>query len=387
MKPQAPIPSVKLATTWTYPHVGGVSTHLAMLARTLQLPDSDILSFHDITERDEPFWKRGRRYLLSRIRHENITSHAERLVELLREVNTDIIHCHDAMATWAAGIARDRYKKTYRIVTTVHGPVSRHMIEHGSSPASPEVKNVAAKERLAWQYADQIIAVDTTQKSICCDQGADQTKISVIANAVDLAEIDRTINLLPFRPDEKRAMLLVPRRLAPKNGVHHAIAALSYLPDEVVLVVAGDGIEHGKCVELINTLGLEGRVILLGGVPRDLVLMLSAMARATLIPSVPSHGIVEATSLAAIEAMAARVPVVASAIGGLTELIEHQKTGLLVPPGEPKAIAEEVRRLISNDYDTANLTSVARQRVEQRYSLPVWKDSILRVYDLALSTR
>lgn len=378
-------PRVALATTWMFPHVGGVSTHMTLLANALGIEEADVLSFAQIIAQPENFWHRGHRFFASRLRQETVTSHAERMVHLLRSVDCDVLHCHDAMATWAAGVSRERYRKKFRIVSTVHGPVSRHMVEHGSSPSSPEVRGVEARESLAWQFADQIIAVDSTQKAICIEQKADPEKISVIPNAVDLNEIDNKCNLLRLKKHESEDWLLVPRRLAPKNGVIHAIEAMRMLPARVKLWIAGDGIEESRYRQALVDLKLENRVALLGGLPRDVVLMLSSAAKATIIPSVPAYGIVEATSIAAIEAMACRVPVVASSIGGLAELIEHRTTGLLVPPAQPEAIAAEIKMLLSGNFDVDGLTDAARSRVEALYSLPVWMKKITQVYERALS--
>ena len=380
---------VVLATSWTYPHVGGVSTHMTLLSRALGLNERDVIGFENIIREPEGLWRRGRTFAASRIRREKISIHADRMVKVLHGVTCDVLHCHDAIATWAAGIARERFDLKFKIVSTVHGPVSRHMVEHGSRPNSPEVLAVIMREHEAWRYSDQIIAVDKAQRAICIDQMADPGKISVIPNAVDLDEIDRAMRALRLTTDDQTDWLLVPRRLAPKNGVLNAIEAMRMLPPRIKLWLAGDGIEEGLCRERIRSLSLESRVWMLGGVPRDVVIMLSTAARATLIPSVPSNGIVEATSIAGIEAMACRVPLIASAIGGLLELIEDRKSGLLVPPGEPEMLAKAITRLFTGEIDVGQMTENARLRVEMLYSLPVWITAIKQVYVRAMeaSTR
>lgn len=377
---------VVLATSWMYPHVGGVSTHMMLLARALGIAEPRILSFQHIVRQPESIWGRGGRIVKSKLRGESITAHAERMIQLLQQADCEILHCHDAMATWAAGVARERYRKRYRIVSTVHGPVSRHMVEHGSDPSSAEVRAVETRERMAWQMADAIIAVDSTQRDICVSQQADSAKIEVIANAVDLDEIDAKLKLLQLKRDDDVHWLLLPRRLAPKNGVTHAIGAMRFLPPEVKLWLAGDGIEEEACRKLVREYRLDERVAFLGGVPRDVILMLSSIAAATLIPSVPSNGVVEATSIAAIEAMACRVPVVASSIGGLVELINDDSNGFLVSPGDPEQLAAAVRNILRDGASIQQIVENARLRVEQRYSTPVWMAAIRQVYERVLSS-
>lgn len=373
-----------LATTWTYPHIGGVSTHMTLLARGLGIDPKYIINFDMITGQVSNILGRARRKIISKMRGEAVTAHAEGMVRLLKNIDCDILHCHDAMATWAAGVAREKFRKRYRIVSTVHGPVSRHMLEHGSASSSPDVTAVRACEEAAWRYADQIIAVDTTQRQICTEQKADPKKISVIPNAVDLNEIDTKLQLLHMARDPEIDWLLVPRRLAPKNGVTYAIEAMQMLPARCKLFIAGDGIEEGRCRQLIEKNGLHDRVALLGAVPRDVVLMLSTVAKATLIPSVPSHGIVEATSIAGIEAMACRVPLVASSIGGLVELVKNEETGLLVPPAQPELLATAVRTILSGDASVDRMVCRAREQVEQRFSMPPWLAAIHHVYENVL---
>lgn len=377
---------IRLATSWKFPHVGGVSTHMTLLARAFGIDETEILNFDQVVQQHESLVERICRATLNRARGETITAHSERMVNLLRGVDCDLLHCHDAMATWAAGIARRRFGKPYRIVSTVHGPVSRHMVEHGSGERSAEVIAVEKCERAAWQLADQIISVDKTQKEICLEQGADPARITVIANAVDVNEIDEKLKLLRLVKDANIDWILVPRRLVPKNGVGFAIEAMNLLPQRVRLMIAGDGIDEARCRRLVVERGLGGRVAFLGGVPRDVVLMLSSLASATLIPSVPANGIVEATSIAAIEAMACRVPVVASAIGGLVELIEDKRTGLLVPPGDPVALANAIQNILGERVPVPLMVNQARSIAVRQFSLPVWAAAVTDVYKRAMTS-
>lgn len=377
-------PKIVLATTWKHPNVGGVSTHMTLLARSLGIGDDETLHFDAINGRNSDVWARTRRRLTGAMRRETLTAHAEGLIPILQRTECDILHCHDAAATWAAGVARQRFRKGYRIVSTVHGPVSRHMVEHGHPPDSAEVAAVQRCEEAAWQFSDQIIAVDATQRIICLEQGAPKDRISVIPNAVDVREIDKKLELLRCGPDPGVHWVIVPRRLAPKNGVMFAIEAAKNLPTNSKLLIAGNGIEEDRCRQLVERWGLEHRVAMLGAVPRDVILMLMGAAQAVLIPSVPAHGIVEATSIACIEAMACRVPVVASAIGGLLELVRHKETGLLVPPADPRALADAVELVLSGGECIDRMVSGARREIERRFSTEPWIADIRQVYRAAL---
>lgn len=102
------------------------------------------------------------------------------LKTLIEKTEFDIIHCHDVMATWAAIKARQSSKRNFKIISTVHGPTSRHMIEEGQHPKSADVRKVEQCEIEAWQGCDAIIAVDKTQAEIVISQGGIQDKIHII---------------------------------------------------------------------------------------------------------------------------------------------------------------------------------------------------------------
>jgi glycosyltransferase involved in cell wall biosynthesis len=378
---------ILVATTWLYGNPGGVGTHMQLLVRDLGKDCAGILEFQSICKANERLhWR-----VLSAARRwwvpNTLRPHAQGLVRLLRDVVCDVVHCHDAMAAWAAATARRKYHKHYRIVATVHGPMSRHMVERGAAPNAPSVQEVERCELAAWRAADALIAVDSTQRDILLEQGASAAKIHVIPNAIDVEEIDNFVRHFGLPKRDDRPLILVPRHLVPKNGVSYAILAAARLNFPFQMFIAGEGVEEQRCRQLITGAKLENKVLLLGTLPRLAVLMLLSMADVCLIPSVPFAGIVEATSIAAIESMAARVPLIASAVGGLREMISHGRTGLLVPPGDPEALAQLISAVVERRIDVTSLVEAARQLVEQRHSLPQWMLAHRRVYESILDTR
>jgi glycosyltransferase involved in cell wall biosynthesis len=169
-------------------------------------------------------------------------------------------------------------------------------------------------------------------------------------------------------------VILCPRRLTAKNGVSYAVEAMVSLAERLgryrslVMLLAGDGHERRNIEELIRQYRLESSVRLLGDVPHDEMLSLYRAVDVTLIPSVRSAGVVEATSIAALESMASGVPVIASAIGGLTEIIAHGQTGLLVPERDPLAIAEAILLLVHDQELRQRIVVEARRIVTEHHS-------------------
>jgi glycosyltransferase involved in cell wall biosynthesis len=376
--------TILLVTSWPFPHLGGVSSHIQLLARQLGIAESDVISWRHYHAPPATLAGRvagairreGRRVL----RRDQFTPAAKDLGRIIAVTDAEIVHCHDAMATWAALFARRRAAKPFRIVSTVHGPMSRHMVEEGFPADGYEVRAVEQCEREAWAGCDAIIAVDTTQARIVESQGAAKDKIFVIPNAVDLRQIDAAIRRLPLARQAARPWVIVPRRLAPKNGVEFAVRALALMPDRPQLLLAGSGPEQERLTDLVRELNLEADVTFLGALNHAVLLPLVATADVVLIPSVPVHGIEEATSIAAIEAMASGRTVLASNIGGLKELICDGINGLLIEPGNPAELAATLTALLGDPKLRQTLGAAARQSVAERFCVEIWINRHRGVY-------
>ena len=181
-------------------------------------------------------------------------------------------------------------------------------------------------------------------------------------------------------------VLLCPRRLVPKNGVDVAVRALASIPSHCelpvlpVLVCAGDGPGRADLGQLARELGVERNVVFLGDIAYSDMPGLYAASDAVVVPSVSSHGVVEATSISALEAMASGIPVVASAIGGLTELIQDGENGLLTPEGDSDALAAAMAHLVENPGSRRRLGSAARCTAVSTYSYLTGCENLLRIY-------
>src|SRR5665811_885070 len=151
---------------------------------------------------------------------------------------------------------------------------------------------------------------------------------------------------------EGKVVLFCPRRLVKKNGVIYPALALASMPkperERFLLLHAGEGGERAAVEEIIRSNGLEGQVRMLGGQDREAVQELYRLADIVLVPSVHSENVEEATSLAALEAMASGRPLIAGAVGGLAEVAQDGESGLLVPAGDSEALAEAIRRLAAD---------------------------------------
>jgi glycosyltransferase involved in cell wall biosynthesis len=170
--------------------------------------------------------------------------------------------------------------------------------------------------------------------------------------------------------------VIVPRRLVPKNGVETFVRAFpevrARIPGVRALVV-GDGPERARLEALSRELGVGLDVQFVGATPHERMPDLFRSAQVAVLPS-----LMEATSVAALEAMACGLPVVASDVGGLPEIVDPT-VGALVPPGDPVALAEAVAGVLA-DPRRSEKGRLARDRVVARWSNDRLVERHLEIY-------
>ncbi|WP_161567007.1 MULTISPECIES: glycosyltransferase family 4 protein [unclassified Exiguobacterium] len=269
----------------------------------------------------------------------------------------------------------------FPLILTVHGPTSREAVMSNKS-GELYSKYLIENERQAFKKADHIIAVDTGQKNIVIeDFGISPDKISVILNSVDV-EVFKPKKVL----ENKKNIFLVPRRLVPKNGVDVAIKAFENLKNnECELWIAGDGPEKEKLKQMVCDMQLDDHVKFLGTVKTEEMVNLINQSTGVIIPSVPVNGVVEASSISALEGMSVGKPVIASDIGGLSELISHEENGLLFKSGEAKELANLVLKTIEDTTLREKLSYMARKVVIEQFSSEIWVKKKMEIYEQALS--
>ena len=159
-------------------------------------------------------------------------------------------------------------------------------------------------------------------------------------------------------PEGVEDALVFAGRLGPQKALGVALQALADVPD-ASLAVAGDGPQRAALEGRARELGLDGRVSFLGSVPREQVLRLFHAADASLLPSAWEN-----FPHTVVEALAVGCPVIATAVGGVPEVVRDGENGLLVPPGDPGALAAAIARFFADDALRARLRDAAARSVE-----------------------
>ena len=290
----------------------------------------------------------------------------------------DIIHAHDVYAAYAAWL---EVQKRIPVLFTMHGPLAYEMLAVGEKKNSLRMQKLKKYERVAYSNATACIAVDSEQKRILVDDyHVLESKVQVVYNAVD---IDSILSLVrePYTGQMPDRFFLIPRRLVPKNGVEYAIRASALTQNKFDLLIAGAGPQRTYLEELAERNGPGRNVRFLGDQSPDHLLPLMKKALGVIVPSVAVSGVIEATSLAVLEAMALRRPLIASKIGGIWEILRSEENAFLTVPGDAAAIANAMDAVLA--LDKAELERRTQRNFEilmQHHSLPVWRQKMLDIY-------
>jgi glycosyltransferase involved in cell wall biosynthesis len=287
-------------------------------------------------------------------------------------LRADIYHSQDAFLYPAVRrVARGR-----PVALTVHGPGHREVASgYGLDLEHPTVRWLRGFEEYGYRDADAVISVDRAHAQYVRELGR-TGPVWVIPNFVDTRRYHPEVPAaaLPAAVEawlDGRPIVLCPRRLVEKNGVDVAVRAARGLADRGVraaLLVAGEGPERAALDRRVAELGLEAHVRFLGDVSAAAMPGLCRRAALVVVPSVPSKGVEEATSIAVLEAQACARPVVASALGGLREIIVDGETGALFPPGDAAALAAAAARVLTDPGYAARLGAAAATHIREHHS-------------------
>jgi N-acetyl-alpha-D-glucosaminyl L-malate synthase BshA len=302
-----------------------------------------------------------------------LLSLANRIVQLARQFKLDVVHAHYAVPhATAAYLARQILEASLpatvpvpKVITTLHGT---DITLIGSDPSYSET--VA----FSIDRSDGVTAVSESLKSDTYATLPVTSDIRVIPNFLD-CEAHHRVHAEPLRA-----------RLAPR-GEKLVIHVSNFRPvkraDAVIevfrrirssldarLLLVGDGPDLDKAMRLAGDLGLERSVEALG--EQDQILPLLSVSDLFLLPSAQ-----ESFGLAALEAMACEVPVVASRVGGLPEVIDHGVTGFLHSPEDLEGMAASGLAILTDPDLALRISTAARTTVSEQFCA----DLIVPVYE------
>jgi N-acetyl-alpha-D-glucosaminyl L-malate synthase BshA len=340
-----------------------LARHLAQRGHEIHVFSSDIpfrlreaadgVQVHRVTGPEYPLFREPQ-YLLAL---------ATRIVEVAKERALDIVHAHYAVPhATAAWMAREMLSaspgsRVPRLVTTLHGT---DITLVGSDPS------YAAAVAFSINRSDAVTAVSRSLRDSTCAAFPIRPAVHVIYNFLDCDAFQRTFDprlraqLCP--PDRYEALLVHMSNFRPVKRVDAVVEIFRRVRERVRarLVLAGDGPDASKAQLQIDAHGLRDDVEIIPA--QQSVVPLLSVADLFLLPSEQ-----ESFGLAALEAMACEVPVVASRVGGLPEVVEHGVSGFLHPPGDLAAMAESAIALLEDPAARRRAGQMARVAATSRF--------------------
>jgi lipopolysaccharide heptosyltransferase II len=291
---------------------------------------------------------------------------ARQLADIIRKENIDIVHVRSRVPAWVGFMAVRKTSAT--LISTAHGHYSRHIFSH----------------MMGWgKYT--IVPSSVIGKHMMDDFGVPLENIRLIPRSVDLQKY-------PFRTPAEKAktefIVGVVGRVTPIKGQIYFLKAMakvlrsmSYVKGWVVGGVSSGKDNYMEELEVwTRRLGLSHCVEFLGN-RRDIPEILSKLD-CLVMPSIAE----EAFGRVIVEAQAIGVPVVATRVGGVVEIIDDGKDGLLVDPKDHEGMAEAILKVLKDHELSRQLATNGRKKVEEKFSLEKMAEQTIEVYRQALST-
>ncbi|HYB68145.1 MAG TPA: glycosyltransferase [Candidatus Acidoferrales bacterium] len=384
-----------LMLSWEFPPriIGGISSHVYELSMALSRKNVNVhvvtCSFPEAPENEQ----------ISRVKVHRFNSKipstsflgwifsmnqamAERAIDVINESNeeVDIIHAHDWLVAEAAVKLRDAFSKS--LVSTIH---ATEMGRRGGIHNDYQ-RTIDEMERHL---------VNQSSKVICCSNYmADQIssafnvhseRLHVIPNGVNAAKFDGRVNTLPIKrlyaKNGERIVCFV-GRLVHEKGVHVLIGAvpkvLAVMPN-VNFVIVGEGGMKDYLMKEAWDFGVAGHVFFAGFVNEETLISIYRASDAAVFPS-----LYEPFGITALEAMAAKTPVIVTDTGGLAEIVQHEKTGIKVYVDNSDSLAWGILRVLKNSDVAKKIREDGYRKVLRDYDWDKIAEKTMKVYDLAL---
>ena len=285
------------------------------------------------------------------------------LRRLIRREQVSIVHTHSSVDGWVGGLA----------ARAAGVPVVR-------------TRHVSIRIRRRWNpvyrwLADRVITSGEAIRSLVIEAGVDPGRVVAIPAGVDLAEFtDRSDDGHAMRESLGLARPVIGSVAMFRGSKGHAhlldaFATVHARHPAARLLLVGDGIRRPWVEALAKDRGL-GEAVVFTGFRADVPKLLRAMD-CFVLASTRTEGVPQSL----LQAFAAGVPVVASSIGGIPEVVKDGETGILVPPEDAAALARAIESVLSDGSGAAARAREARRLVEERFSHGATVSRLLALYD------
>lgn len=276
------------------------------------------------------------------------------LIRSLKENKIDLVYAEFGITgAEAIGICKEA---KIPLIVNFHG---------ADSSVKSILKDYTYKYQELFQFAKKIIAVSEDMRNRLIEMGCPEEKVIYIANAA-------SSTFLEVKPQYSEEAFLCIGRFVDKKAPYYNILSfqkvIKQFPDAKLYMI-GDGPLFETCRNLVNKLGLENNVILLGIQPQNVILEFCSRVKGYVQHSITStNGDVEGMPIAVLEASAAGLPVISTKHAGIPDVIIHEKTGFIVKEHDVDGIADYMIRILEEENLAQEMGSLGKENIKNNFS-------------------
>ncbi|MCW3982474.1 MAG: glycosyltransferase family 4 protein [Candidatus Bathyarchaeota archaeon] len=380
-----------LMLSWEYPPrvIGGISPHIYFLSKHLAKQDVKVYVVtcdfpgapaHEVVDGVEVYridsYKNPSPDFATWVYLMNMNMQKE-TAALMKKISSkiDLIHAHD----WLVADAGIGLKHIFRKPLLV----TMHSTEMGRRNGLNTTAEKMIHETEAWLTYE-------AWKVICCSDyminhvkyvfGLPNDKMVMVPNGVNPQNYDVDVPSDfrgKFALSEEKIVLYV-GRLVYEKGIHVLINAVPKILSQVnaKFIIVGSGYMKEQLLNIVRSMGLEHKVLFEGFMDEANLFRLQKCADVSVVPS-----LFEPFGIVALEAMAAKSPVVASDTGGLSEIIEHDVTGVKVYSNNPDSLAWGITKVLKDEGYARYLRENAYRRIQEKYDWAKIAQDTKRIYE------
>ncbi|MDP2928834.1 MAG: glycosyltransferase family 4 protein [Candidatus Omnitrophota bacterium] len=359
----------------THVNIGGIGQYIVSLTKALRQKGVECLVASSGGDLEDLLVRSDVRHIYIDINTKfefgpKVFCAASSLARMIREEKIDLLHAHTRVAQVVSSLASQQAAIKY--ITTCHGYFKPRL-----------------SRRLFDTWGEKVVAIsDAVSEHLKSDFKVNAKRIEIIYNGVDVNrfskvystdEIARAKRSLSIRSG---AVVGTMGRLSPVKGQKFLIEAMREViskNNDVQCLIIGSGPEEAALKSLVRALGMEDHFVFTGAAYMDIPLYLSCMD-VFVLPSIK-----EGLGLALLEAMSSTRPCVASATGGICDIVKDGINGILTPVGDSAAIASAILKILSDSALKNNMAERSRDFVKNKFSIDVMADKMIDLYERVAS--
>lgn len=363
--------------------IGGAENQMYLLAKFLNKEKYNVMlvcsDYKHLDEWTNKFEQDEIEVIKLNVMHKHDPRHYFQLKELIKHRNIDLIHIH----VWNPASCRYAFmassKYNVPTIVTEHDPFEL-----------PKLKSIIKQKLL--KKIKHVIAVSDANRTLLLNLFPQlRNRVTVVHNGIDVTWFESQLLSFSdkqrkeyrekhFSVDDDTKVILSVAELHERKGLHYLIQAIPELLEKeknFKVVIAGSGPQQSELEKLADQMKIKKYVEFLGF--RKNIPHLMAASDIFVLPSEK-----EAFGLVLLEAQAAKLPIVATKVGGIPEIIEHKKNGLLVPPHHPEKLAGEILKFFNDDVRTKNYTEEGYKTLKENFDAKMMAKNTEEIYDRVL---